>query len=430
MKRFCTLMLLVCCASLAWAQRQETSALDLKPLDNASTFNMQRQVLYGDIAYYQWTVRVGLGTHDKIRLHRVVRELRPYTPAPAAQAVMFLPGLPTYFVGLYVPPLISQACDRDHSIAIFLAKNGIDVWGMDYRWALVPAETTDFTFMKNWGISRDVEDVQIALTLARLVRGTPLRPAGPLFVSGLSYGAEVSYGVAADDSQRPPLLRNVKGIIPLDCGVRYKEPDVYQGSCDSIEWLQSQIQGGNYYNDFRWMEPIGQVAINDPNGTLPDGSMTNYQFALGIAMWDMSTIPWHFAGGLYDAAGAPSDLRFTKARLWEDLLANNEPPYYPVHLDLDAAVAGCPNSHHGANYADHLGAIRVPIFLVGAAGGFGHYSDYTTTLTASKDITIDIVQQLSNSQQDVDFGHVDLLLGDDAQSLVWQRILGWIQAHP
>jgi hypothetical protein len=431
MKRLCTLLFLVCCASLAWAQRQEAVTAAADPSAGASLFNMQRQVLYGDIAYYQWTVQVGPGRYDRIRLHRVVREQRPYHPASTAQAVMFLPGLPTYFVGLYIPPAISQSCARDHSIAIFLAKNGIDVWGMDYRWALVPGQTTDFRFMKRWGVSRDVEDAQIALTIAREMRGDGIRPAGPLFVSGLSYGAGVSYGVAANDSQRPPRLRNVKGIIPLDCGVRYSEPDVQAEACDSVDPLRSAIQGGNYYNDVRGMEQIGRLAIDAPNDTSPFAPpLTNYQFDLVMATSPNDIIPWHFAGGFFDSTGMPTDLRFTDVRMWMDLLANNEPPYYPIQLDLEYAEGGCPKPHLEAVYTDHIGDVRVPIFLVGAGGGFGHYSDYTTTLTASTDITIRVVQLLSDDQRAEDYGHVDLLEATNAETLVWQPILAWIQAHP
>lgn len=431
MKRLCTLLLLVCCASFAWAQRQGALPPDGYPFDDVSISQMQRQVLYGDIAYYQWTVQVGPGPHDRIRLHRVVKELRPYHPAALAQAVMFFPGSPTYFVGLYIPPLISQVPARDRSIAIFLAKKGIDVWGMDYRWALVPEKTTDFRFMKRWGVSRDVEDAQIALTIVRRMRGEPMRPAGPLFLTGLSYGAMMSYGVAANDSQRPPRLRNVKGIIPLDCGVKYKEPDVQAEACANLDYARNLIKSGTYYDDNRALPQIGQLAIDSPNDISPFAPpLTNYQFDLVVATSPNGAVPWHFAGGWFDNSGLPYDLRFTEARLWADLLASNEPPYMPVQVDLEAAEAGCWKPHQDGNYTDHLGDIRVPIFLVGAGGGFGHYADYTTTLTASADITIDVVQLLSDDQRGEDYGHADLLEASNAETLVWQPILAWIQAHP
>jgi len=41
---------------------------------------------------------------------------------------------------IFMEPLISQVPDWDHSVTAFLAKNDIEVWGMDYRWALVPSQ--------------------------------------------------------------------------------------------------------------------------------------------------------------------------------------------------------------------------------------------------------------------------------------------------
>jgi hypothetical protein len=185
--------------------------------------NSQRQVLVDNIAYYQFVVSVGPGQHDKIRIHRVVKERAPYQPLNLPQAVMFFPGEPTYFATLYIEPLIDKGIARDRSIAIYLAEHNIDVWGMDYRWALVPEDTTNFTFMKNWGAERDVQDGEIALTIARMLRASFLQPAGPMFVSGLSYGAQIDYGIASDDLLLPAVQRNVKGIIPLDNAVIFKE---------------------------------------------------------------------------------------------------------------------------------------------------------------------------------------------------------------
>lgn len=391
--------------------------------------HMQRTVLYEDIAHYTCTVRVGTGEHDVIMLHRIVREERPNRPADLEQAVMFFPGSPTYFMGLYVPPSLSPVPPRDRSIAIYLAQHDIDVWGMDYRWALVPESTTEFGFMKNWGVTTDVQDGQVALTLARHMRGTSREPAGPLFVSGLSYGAQVSYGIAANDSQRASQLRNVKGIIPLDCGVKYKEPDSQAQDCANVDYTRGLLDSGVYADDNRAMDQIGQLAIDAPTDTSPFAPpLTNYQFDLVVATSPQGAIPWHFAGGYFDNTGMPTGLRFTEVRTWMDLLAKNEPPYSPVQVDHEQSAANCGTPE--PNYSDHLGQIRVPIFLVGAGGGFGHYSDYTTTLTASHDVTIHIVQLLSDDRRSEDYGHADLLEAYNAPYLVWPVILQWIQAHP
>jgi hypothetical protein len=391
----------------------------------------QRQVLVADVAYYQFLVAVGPGPYDKIRVHRVVREQSPHQPMHLSPAIMFFPGEPTYFASLYIEPLISKVPARDRSIAIYLAKNNIDVWGMDYRWALVPENTTDFGFMKDWNMSRDAEDGQIALSVARSLRGTVLGPAGPLYVSGLSYGAQMTYAVAANDTQRPPHLRNVKGIIPLDCGLKFDSDAARAEGCAYRDAAQQTIDSGTYYNDNRSMWQMGQLAITNPQAPSPfDSTVTNYQFALEVAAFpEDAVIPWHFAGARF-RNGLPYDLRFTEPRLWFDILEYNEPPYYPVAVDVEGNAVQCDDpGDPAARAAEHLGDITVPILYVGAAGGFGHWGDYTTTLTASQDVTIHIVQMLPDDLQGEDYGHVDLLAARDAPNVVWPRILAWLQAH-
>jgi len=395
---------------------------------------VHRAVLYENIVHYSWIVRVGPGEHDVIRLHRVVKEVRPNKPASFDQAVMFFPGSPTYFEGLYLTPLISDIPARDHAIAIYLAKNDIDVWGMDYRWAMVPEDTTDFRFMKKWGTTRDVEDAQIALTLARWIRGRWAGLGEPLFVTGLSYGGVMSYAVAANDTQRPRKFRNVRGIIPVDYGIKYREPEYKAGACAYLDEVRQVMKGGTYNWDNRFMWAIGQLAIDDPWSPSPfddTGSLNNFQFGLVVGTFpNEPVIPWHFVGGVFDDGGLPTGLRFiTETRLFFDLLARNEPPYIPVQVDVETATVECDRPHVGPTYADHLDEVTVPIFYVGAAGGFGHFGEYATTLTASTDINILIVQGLLDGQRGEDYGHADLMIADDAEQLVWRPILDWIKAH-
>jgi hypothetical protein len=78
-------------------------------------------------------------------------------------------------------------------------------------------------------------------------------------------------------------------------------------------------------------------------------------------------------------------------------------------------------------YDDHLEDITVPVLYVGAGGGFGEFGVYTTTLLGSTDVTTHIVH--TAAPRVVDFGHADLFLAGDAQALVWQPLLTWLQAH-
>jgi len=53
---------------------------------------------------------------------------------------------------------------------VYLAKQDLDVWGMDYRWALVRWDSECRTIMRDWGVDQDIADGLAAL-------GSPARLA-------------------------------------------------------------------------------------------------------------------------------------------------------------------------------------------------------------------------------------------------------------
>jgi hypothetical protein len=71
-------------------------------------------------------------------------------------------GLNAAFVGGDTP---------SESVAVYLASMGMDVWGIDLDWTLVPSGTTDLSFMQGWGLQRDIDEVEEAMEFARLTRG-------------------------------------------------------------------------------------------------------------------------------------------------------------------------------------------------------------------------------------------------------------------
>lgn len=164
-------MFTVTLAFPASAQGNGSSPGGKTKFDGVVITNVDRTVLHDDIVHYRFEVKVGPGQFDAIWLHRAVRERQPYEPVRTLDGVLFLPGSPNYFEAIFMAPLHSQVPDWDRSIVIFLTQHDIDVWGMDYAWAMVPAETTDFSFMKGWGVAKDSQHTEIALSLARIIRG-------------------------------------------------------------------------------------------------------------------------------------------------------------------------------------------------------------------------------------------------------------------
>jgi hypothetical protein len=415
----------------AFAQTIEAFPAAHNALAKVAIKNMQRTVLHGNIAHYTFDVVVGPGKFDRIRLHRIVREKQPYEPIQTVSGVLLLPGGPNFFEAIFMAPLVSQVPAWDQSIVAFLAKNKVDVWGMDYSWALVPAKQTTFTFMKSWGVARDSQHAQIALSLARAIRGVTGQGSGRLEVLGFSYGGAVAYAAAGDETHQPRALRNIKGLISADMPMRFQEKFLRDYYCTSMAADQANLDAGIYNDDGGVFDTqLYDLAISAPDDPSPFfPGLTNYvaiEF-LGSSTWLLNSSPifWHFVAGYLDANEIPSDLRYTDSRVWRDLVGK-VPPHFPMQADWDTDALFC-----GVDvpFGRHLQDIAVPILYVGAAGGFGTYGYYTTTLTASTDITKFTVQFQPDDQRMVDFAHGDLFLAKNAETLVWRPALDWIVAH-
>ena len=70
----------------------------------------------------------------------VVKETAPNRPVHARQALFLTHG--------DIWPFRAAFLTGAHPLPVFLAQNGVDVWGIDFRSTLVPATVTDLSFMK------------------------------------------------------------------------------------------------------------------------------------------------------------------------------------------------------------------------------------------------------------------------------------------
>ena len=232
-----------------------------------------RTELGDDIAHYRYDVAMGPGKYDVVRIHRIVREKRPNKPVSTRDAVMLLPGNPNSFEGIFMAPMVTGVSELDHSIVIFLAKNDIDVWGMDYGWALVPIDETDFTFMGQWGLAKDVAHAEAALSFVRSIRVDTGQGNGKLHVLGLSYGGQVAYTLVGEETVQPPGLRNVKGMIVLDIGVKLEDEGDREFYCAMAEADQALLESdppSSYANDYRTgLSVLAYLASTAPDDESP-----------------------------------------------------------------------------------------------------------------------------------------------------------------
>lgn len=400
---------------------------------NCTVGGVERESLGGGVAAYRFKMRVGLGQHDVIGLHRVVREAAPWVPARTSRSVFMVHGDLWGFDTAFRPA------------ARYLADEGVDVWGIDLRWVNVPAATTDFTFMKHWNLGTHVRDVRTALGVARILRWLSSGDDGRMHLLGWSRGAVVAYATASLETQLPPLLRHVKGLIPVDMAVKFapEDSELRDRACTRYQAALAAYQGGQYEGGLLGpgqgltVQAVGQLAATDPNG-VTSPPLTNRQMAMTLAgatylsSAGLEMVPYyHHIGTSFDAVTQlPTGLTWTQESVLFDFFQRAAPyQSFAEQVETEAMLCGTDGGAEDVPYDDHFEDITVPVLHVGAAGGFGTQGVYALSLLGSTDKTVHLVQFYPDALRPLDFGHTDLWLATNAEQEVWSHILGWLNAH-
>lgn len=382
----------------------------------------------GEIAHYQFDVRLGSGPYDVVRIHRVVKERRPFRPVRTKGNVFMTHGASNTFEAIFLNSGSKNPTPQT-SMVLYLAENNVDVWGLDFAWTQVPAETTDFTFFENWGLEKDVSHTLASMSVARFFRGITGQGFGRMNLLGFSYGAGVAYMAAGEETQQHKFLRDISGIIPVDLSFKIPDPENSPNSpCLAAETSRALLDAGTFENNLGivagTVSTLAATQPDDPSPIIP--GFTNFQTALAIGVFPSDGRAfWHFVAGIIDPdIGVPVGLQYTDPGRWINLLGAL-PPYMPERARYDIGVTACGNED--VPFDDHLNEIRVPIYYLGAGGGYTDEGIYTTTLTSSKEITTHIVNVAGIPL--FDYGHADLFLGKDADELVWDGLRSWLLKH-
>ncbi|PTL81876.1 hypothetical protein [Vitiosangium sp. GDMCC 1.1324] len=395
---------------------------------------LERRRLFEDIYEYSLRLQVGPGVHDVITLHRVVREASAGVPVRAPKSVFLVHGDVWGFRGAFLSSAESTEVLRQQSFAIFLARQGVDVWGIDLRWVHVPATVTDFSFMKDWNLGLHARDVGLGLALARSMRVLDGNAWGRMALLGWSRGAAVSYAYLNAETQLPPELRQVSGFIPVDMAYTLEEPLLRENACKGYAILDSQLKAKVYGIDIgARLQRIGTLALSRPEEPSPiRAGLTNRQLGLFVgsatyALQEPVIIPeYHFTGGQFSGF-VPSGLSWTRERFFFEGLMQAA-PYQSLGEQVDTLAMWC--GAPDVPYDDHLSEVTVPVLYMGAAGGVGSFGLHSLTLLGSTDVSSRVVQLLPDaSARPVDFGHVDLFEAGNAETLVWTPILDWLRHH-
>ena len=398
---------------------------DLVTASGAS--GIERIPLVGNVAHYRFDVRVGAGEHDVIRMHRIVRERAPWIPETGHRGVFLVPGDGWGFEANFLAGTTAPEIPDDRNLAVFLAEGEIDVWGLDFRWTLVPGDVTDLSFMADWGLGTGLADLDLALAVARSVRALTGSGLDPVHLVGFSRGGQLGWAQAAAETQRPAVLRHVSGLVSIENAWKPDDEAVRQSDCASYASLEGQLAAGVYASDYRIVADIGDLATTapeDPSPFLPSLSNADLAEWLGASVGGGAIPHFHSVGGLVDPATLVTELLYTEPASWFAYLSGSA-AYHPLRVSLDGAAIGC--DELDSPFDDHFEEVAIPVLYVGVAGAYGELGIHATTLIASPDVSTLIVRRAATP--DEDWGHIDPFLADAAREEIWQPILSWIEAH-
>ena len=398
----------------------------------SSLQGFERRALAGDVVEYSAVVPVGPGPADRIRIHRVVRERAPFRPRATRAAVMMLHGDFSTFDSNFVLSSLPEAESPGPSLAVHLASNDIDVWGFDRRWALLPADSTDFSSLQDQGFVSAIGDTEKALALACAIRVAGGDSARRLALLGFSSGAVLAYAYAGHETERPAGLRHVRALVPLDAYYRIG-PDheaARQAACARAQADQEYLDAGYVESDNSLFPTLAQLSRDVPEDPSPilDGATNRgaLLFLLTQTHQLFDVTPWyHLGAGEFDNGWA-TDLRYSPLERMTDWFLQAAPFQAMREVaDYDAIWCG----EGPLPVPDRLADITVPVYAVAAAGGFGELARYTTTQLGSDDVTFSLVRGLPVGEEIGDYGHGDLLFAEDAPELVWDPLASWLLDH-
>lgn len=417
-------------AACAAAPDDAALATTTHALDGAglTITDVTRTRLHGDVHHHAFTLRLGDGPNARIRLHRVVRERAPWLPRATRGGVMLFHGDFSSFGSNFAPVTIDPAASD--GLAPWLAERGFDVWGVDRRWALAGDAVSD---LGEQGFAQEIDDAGHALVAARAVRLATGSGGDRLHVVGFSRGGFLAYAVAAADAARPAPLRSVKGLVPLDVWAVIPPEDVAarEGVCFSAMLERADLAAGVVDSPNGFFIDVGTLALAAPGAPTPFQAFfpgfTNVDVLRFAAAQTYAffapTAHYHLAAGDVEDGAV---VALTESR--EDVIATwfaQAAPHQSLREAADTDGIWCADGQGPP--APDLGAIRVPLFYLGAAGGYGDRGVYSTTLVGSTDVTVHVAARGGDPFEDV--GHGDLLFAADAAALAWQPLAHWLGTH-
>lgn len=359
------------------------------------------------VTHTAWTTaRPPGGVWDRIGLHRyrVAQGVDPSGPA-----LLYLPG--THMNGELT------TTDEDHDLWLFLALRGFEVFTLDYRTHAVPPDAEDLSPMAAWGGELFAADVASAADQVLAESGRRR-----LVVAGFSRGVFFAYAQAAAHPE------TTAGVIALD---GFFKSCCADAAATGAEPWQVQLEG--FRERGEWAVDVGgsrgwearaelmRQAAEAPLEMVPSAE----DGAAGASHGEV------LAGVLYRAWGPgvlahpreASPRGVSSARTLARLMAGYD-RFYPKIQDLEGAAVVAVADHPAFTADDGWAVLRTPVLFFGSTGmGARFLSDglCSAAHAGGPNVEIHVLEG---------YGHLDVLVADEARTEVFEPILDWLRRLP
>ncbi|MEM2086443.1 MAG: alpha/beta fold hydrolase [Archaeoglobaceae archaeon] len=346
-----------------------------------------------------WTVdRPPYGSYDKIAIERVVNE----SIGGDKPVILILPG--TWSSGEQLANLSWNDngwidVNEEYALVPFLANRGFDVYTIDYRTHFVPNNTTDFSFMFEWGWVNWIWDIKTAVEKIKQISGKE-----KIYLAGESFGGSAAQNYAT------LFQEDLKGLILLDgmarVGTRTNSYNLTANlTAMKAGAIQYQVPSNGGPNNWHiWVDAIVNPSPIK-NITLLSGLSTWYVFP-GAA--NPFSYPWAILiPHVYFAVMAAFD------------------PFWSNRLNLDRSAyadwQNCP--YLPFDFDDHYSEITVPVISFVSQWGYNlgllvpGFGGPCVNPTGSDDFTCVLLQG---------YGHLDVYNGPFIRKDVNEPLLNWM----
>ncbi len=392
---------------------------------DVTLMSYERQVITANIVHYKFEVSVGSHELDRIGIHRVVKETAENVPVVTEKNFFFQHGNAKDFVGMMLPSLYSDNYEEEFGLALFLAENDVDVWGIDQAWCM--AETgDDVSYMENYGLTKAYTDLRSGIAIARIARYLTGNGLEKMMLAGYSSGVSTGFALLNHETQLDEAVRHAKSYIPIDLPIMSNDAAwnaylVYEKTLYEGQLVEGMIAAPVPFS------PAGLMAQNFPDEDSPifEG-FTNEQVPLffGAAPLAGEGVILHYLAGNF-VGGFPAGFKYVTWEEWLDFLISGI-AYQPIPFYLEYALM---SGVFDSPYDDHFAEIKVPIYNLAPIGGFGELTLNAFNYIGSTDVTHHIPALDSPENAYADFAHIDVFIANNAETVVWQPLLAWIEMH-